>query len=366
MGIWMALLIFVALLTVTGIIYIMSRTRRFGPIKKLYEKNKLLGHLASAAPLLLCLPFRLVNTWAVVIVFLHLVIIWALCDLTGFVINKLGSRKKRERYINGFVAIGITALYMGYGWFCAHHVFQTDYKFTTSKDLGQQSLRIVEIADLHLGITLDGDDFKEQCERVNETQPDVVVICGDFVDDDSQKSDMIKACDALGTLKTKYGVYWIYGNHDRGYYSYRDFTSQELEENLVRNNVKVLRDETVLVDDKFYIVGREDKSVRDRKDAQELTKDLDKTKYIIMLDHQPNDYANEESSGADLVLSGHTHGGHIFPAGPVGLLMKANNRIYGTEQRGDTRFLVTSGISGWGIPFKTMTISEFVVIDINT
>ena len=59
-------------------------------------------------------------------------------------------------------------------------------------------------------------------------------------------------------------------------------------------------------------------------------------------------------------------GGHIFPAGPIGLWMGANDRFYGTETRGDTTFLVTSGISGWGIPFKTGCISEYVVIDITS
>ena len=85
---------------------------------------------------------------------------------------------------------------------------------------------------------------------------------------------------------------------------------------------------------------------------------------MIMLDHQPNDYAAEEASGVDLVLSGHTHGGHIFPAGLLGVWMGANDKTYGYERRGGTDFFVTSGISGWVIPFKTGCISEYVVIDI--
>ena len=83
-----------------------------------------------------------------------------------------------------------------------------------------------------------------------------------------------------------------------------------------------------------------------------------------MLDHQPNDYDAEAQSGADLVLSGHTHGGHMWPAGLIGLAMGSNDRVYGTETRGETTFVVTSGISGWAIPFKTGTHSEIVVIDV--
>ncbi|MBR1764206.1 MAG: metallophosphoesterase [Ruminococcus sp.] len=365
MSLWLGLFAFVIILSILGLFFLISRARRFGFVKRIAEKNKLLGMLAALFPIAACLVFRVVNTWAVIIVLLHLVIIWAICDLVAFIIRRIKKNDPAERYVTGWVAIGLTVVYMSYGWFCAHHVFETDYSFKTDKPLPEGGLRVVEIADLHLGITLDGDEFKEQCARVNETKPDIVMICGDFVDDDSEKEDMIKACDALGTLETKYGVYWIYGNHDRGYYEYRDFSSQDLMENLERNNVKILRDETVLIDDTFYVVGREDRSAGDRKEAQDLTRDLDKSKYIIMLDHQPNDYKNETEAEADLVLSGHTHGGHIFPAGPVGLLMGANDRIYGTERREGTDFLVTSGISGWAIPFKTATISEFVVIDIS-
>jgi len=68
---------------------------------------------------------------------------------------------------------------------------------------------------------------------------------------------------------------------------------------------------------------------------------------------------------ADLVLSGHTHGRHIFPAGLIGLISGANDKVYGAEHIDNTDFVVTSGISGWAIPFKTGTISEYVVIDIN-
>lgn len=364
MWIWGALLVFVTVGSVAGVIFLISRTRRFDFVKKVFEKNKALGWLVSLFPIAVCALFLFINTFAFIIALLHLVVIWLLCDIIGFIIRKCRKQEKREHYITGWIAIAVTTLYLCYGWFCAHYVFETDYEFKTAKPLGQDRLRIVEIADLHLGITLDGDEFQEQCDRVNETQPDVVFICGDFVDDDSEREDMIKACDALGSLKTKYGVYWIYGNHDRGYYQYRDFTSAEMLEHLTRNNVTVLRDESIELTDSIVVVGREDRSVGDRMTAEQVMSGVDTSKYVIMLDHQPNDYAAEAAVHPDLVLSGHTHGGHIFPAGPIGALMGANDRIYGTEERDGTTFIVTSGISGWGIPFKTFTISEFVVIDI--
>ncbi len=85
-----------------------------------------------------------------------------------------------------------------------------------------------------------------------------------------------------------------------------------------------------------------------------------------MLDHQPNDYDNEAESGADLVLSGHTHGGQLFPLGLFGVLLGSNDKTYGIETRDNTTFIVNSGISDWAIKFKTGTKSEYGVITIKT
>ena len=95
-----------------------------------------------------------------------------------------------------------------------------------------------------------------------------------------------------------------------------------------------------------------------------LVKNLDKNKYMIVLDHQPTDYANQANAGVDLVLSGHTHGGQLFPFNQVGKWIGANNWIYGHKKEKDTDFIVTSGISSWAIKFKTGTKSEYAVINI--
>ena len=99
----------------------------------------------------------------------------------------------------------------------------TGYTVASDKLSRGESLRIVLIADAHLGITLDGAAFAREMERVQQTAPDLVVVVGDFVDDDSRREDMQAACRALGGLKTSRGVYFVYGNHDNGYYTSRDF-----------------------------------------------------------------------------------------------------------------------------------------------
>jgi len=82
------------------------------------------------------------------------------------------------------------------------------------------------------------------------------------------------------------------------------------------------------------------------------------------MDHQPNDYNKQQEAGVDLVLSGHTHGGQLFPLNRSGEWLRANDKTYGLEKRGDTTFIVTSGISDWAVKFKTGCKSEIVVIDI--
>ena len=363
---WLGIFAGVFLLALLGAAYLMKGALRFGFSKTLYEKNKILGSLSSLWPLCLCLPFLAVGTVAFVIAFVHLFVIWGLTDLVSFIIRKIRKQEKSKQYWNGFIALALTAIYLTYGWVMAHTVLETSYTLATEKSLGQDRLRVVAFADLHIGTTIDGDELLEECARINKTNPDLILIGGDFVDDATSREDMVTACAALGTLKSRYGVYLVWGNHDKGYFRRSTFENDELYRELVKNNVTLLADDTVAVSEEICLIGRNDRSHRNRASAEELMAGIDQNKYVIMLDHQPNDYDAITKASPDLVISGHTHGGHIFPAGPVGLLMGANDAVYGLETRENTSFIVTSGMSGWEIPFKTFCVSEYVVIDIQT
>lgn len=360
---WGVLFLILFILVCAGLTYLGSRIKKLGAVKKLTGIHKSLGIITAATVIaVLCaVSAILFKPFAAIIVLLHLILFWLVCDLLSLIIRKLTNRSVKADYIAASAAT-LTCIYLGIGWHFAHHIYQTIYTLETDKDI--DSLRIVQIADSHLGVTLDGKAFADIIAEIEKLSPDAVFITGDFVDDDSSYNDLARACEALGELETTYGVYFTFGNHDKGYSDAKDYTAQQLREQLTKNGVKILEDESVLVSDSFYIIGRQDTSEKERKSIEELTRDLDKDKYMIVLDHQPNDYDNEEKSGVDLVLSGHTHGGHIFPAGFVGLAIGANDKVYGYESRSNTDFIVTSGISGWAIPFKTGAISEYVVIDI--
>ena len=345
------------------LVYLASGVHRFAWMQALAKNHRALAWMLSfVLPAAVIAPFFLFNTTTAGVVMLHLFFFWAACDLIAFIFRKI-RKKPRGRYITGYVAVAIAVVYLAVGWANAHQVRQTDYKISTDKALSGP-VRVAVIADAHLGTTLDGEKFEKLMQKIQAAEPDLLVITGDFVDDDSPKEDMLSACRSLGALKTTCGIYFVYGNHDNGYYRYRQFDSAALAAALSKNGVHILRDECVELLCGITIVGRQDRSFRNRKSAPELTEALDKSKFILMLDHQPNDYDAEAASGADLVISGHTHGGHIFPAGQLGLLMGANDRIYGFEQRLNTGFIVTSGVSGWAVPFKTGTFSEFLIVEI--
>lgn len=344
------------------VLYLVTRIHRFSFVLRLSEKSRLLSWivcLLSVSPLALFLCFN-VTTFLVVI--LHADLGFLFCDI-AFLIYRRISKKKIGYDFQNWLAIAVTVIYLSIGWVLAHNIAITHYSVKTDKNIGG-NLRIVGISDSHLGITLDGEAFARQMKRIQDLEPDAVVLIGDFVDDDSSKEDMIRACRALGSLETKYGVYYVYGNHDDGYFRYRDFSAAELRKALTDNGVVILEDQSVNIDGRLCIIGRKDRSYPSRADMESLTQGLDKKLFSVVLDHQPNDYQNEAASGVDLVLSGHTHGGHIFPAGIIGLIIGANDRAYGTEVRDNTTFIVTSGISGWAIPFKTGCFSEIIVVDI--
>ena len=359
--------------------YVVKRFHRFYFVRQLAKKHRWLAWGVSLTPVIVCALFALIRIVAMYVVMFHLTLFWIICDIIAMRIQRhrknarLKARREpgykprkriRRRYTAGYFAIVLTVVYLSYGWYMAHHIYTTRYDIRTDKPLGD-GLHVVMLADSHIGITLDGEEFARQCERISAMHPDVVLLPGDFVDDDTELRDMKRSCEALGKIDAKYGVYVSHGNHDPGFFGYRDFTIDELDEQLRANGVKILADECELVDDRFYIISREDKSDRERMDIADLAAECDDGYYQIVLDHQPNDYKAEAAAGVDLVVSGHTHGGHIFPAGYIGRLMRFNDRIYGTEQRGDTTFIVTSGISGWAIPFKTGTLSEIVDIYIS-
>ncbi len=367
---WILIMWTIIALAIISIFYLSIRVPHLINIENISELGNfklfslgLLITLVFSGIIALCID--LIN---MIVCIIYMAIIWAVSDLTFRIIEKL-TNITFEHYYAGWTALIISIIVFGIGWHQAHHVSQTNYEIITNKDI--PDFKIAMFADSHIGTTFNAEGFAKHLEKIQAQNPDIVFVVGDYVDDDTTKEDMISATEALGQLKTKYGIYFVFGNHDKGYYGpeHRGFSVKELIDELTQNDIKILLDESVLINNSFYVIGRQDYSaVKEqgglRKSIKELIKNLDKSKYMIVLDHQPTEYDEQADAKVDLVLSGHTHGGQLFPFNQVGKLIKANDLVYGHEKRQNTDFIVTSGISDWAIKFKTGTKSEFVIIDI--
>ena len=347
------LTLFIALRAVLALcaFYLMTRFRQMWlhgrDPKTLPKKTRRNIWLFSILPILPLAAGCVIEPYVVVVAALHLILFWILFDLIFAIVSKC-TKKRISEWICGICAISCTVIYLTYCCFVALHVVRTDYDILTEKVIPE--LRIAMIADSHIGACFDGEGFAEHLQEIAQNQPDMLLISGDFVDDDTTRKDMVRCCQALGELDLPYGVFYVPGNHDAGYSEYRDFKYEDLVTELRNNHVYVLEDEVVEFDD-VYIVGRKDRSMN-RLPIEDLLAPLDPEKYIVVLDHQPNDYDAEEKAGCDLVVSGHTHGGQMLPINWVGEWIGANDATYGMIKRQNTVFIVTSGIADWAVPLR--------------
>ena len=368
MYIWYGFLIAMG---VVQAVYFLFRIKRFYFVQKLSKGNKKIQYAIASIPVLVLIVLALFNMVQTVIVTMYLMIIWMLCDLVGVIIRKF-TKKTCKIYIAGIVAVSLTLIFFGHGYYNAHNIQKTEITVKTNKEivtqgvsLNKKDLKIAMLSDSHVGTTFDGKEFGKICKKIMANSPDMVVVCGDYVDDDTTRQEMLDATKALGQMKPRFGTYMVFGNHDGAYFNYRDFSTNDLRNELKKNGVVLLEDETRMPYGGFYLIGRKDKYKKDRLSAKAFTDKVDTDKYFtIILDHQPNDFDAEAKTKADLVLCGHTHGGQLIPLGWMTDIFHTNDCRYGLVKKGDTTFFTSSGIAGWGVPFKTGAKSEYVIINV--
>ncbi|MBO7726618.1 MAG: metallophosphoesterase, partial [Thermoguttaceae bacterium] len=239
MWIWIALLVFLIVSMVLSAVYLTVASARFGLFRKIGGENRLYRCAASFGILLAIFAAAVltIGTLNAVIVFLHLFVAFFLFGVLFRIVAKC-RKKEFSFYAQGWFAVLSTIVYLAIGWFLCHHVWRTGYSLSTTKPI--ESVRIALFADSHIGTTFDGEGFARHLESIMRQTPDLVVIAGDFVDDGTTRRDMLIACEALGKIKPKYGVWFAYGNHDQGYFRDRGFLLADLVEALKKNNVHVL------------------------------------------------------------------------------------------------------------------------------
>lgn len=317
--------------------------------------------------------------------FLYLFLTIVLFDLVRVIIKRLPFTKERIPagprilILAGCAVILFTSGITLYGTYNARQINVTRYSVEIpSEDMRGRSIKVVLAADLHLGYSIGYRQAEKIAEKINEAEPDLVCLAGDIFDNHyGALDDPEKIREALSGIRSKYGVYACYGNHDYEEQILAGFTfdseehvyiSDKMRQLLDDAGIRTLEDETVLIDDSFYLSGRKDYSSRKksgniRMSPEELLSGLDHDKPIIVMDHQPKELQELSDAGADLDLCGHTHDGQMFPGNIVTSLIWENSCGY--LKKGDMHNIVTSGAGIFGPYMRVGTKSEIVEISVN-
>ena len=222
--------------------------------------------------------------------------------------------------------------------------------------------RIAQLSDVHIGPTLGAEWLAGVVARVNSLDADLVVITGDLVD--GSVADLREQVASLAGLKSRHGVYFVTGNHE--YYSGADAWIAEL----ARLGIRTLRNERVTIGegaDSFDLAGVDDLSAHRHggdhgADLARAVADRDESRELVLLAHQPKQIFEAAQHGVGLQLSGHTHGGQIFP---WGLFVRLDQPyLAGLAQHGATQIYVSCGTGFWGPPMRVAAPAEISVIEL--
>lgn len=271
-----------------------------------------------------------------------------------------------KAYGCGIIPILIAAIIVGYGYFNMGNVIETNYRIETDKVQGK-SYKIAFVSDIHYGTIQEKAVLKNKCKEISGIGVDIVVLGGDIVEEGTSKGELKEVFEVLGNIQNKYGIYFVYGNHDRQPYTgSRTFSDDELDNAIRENHIEILEDSYVDIDETLILAGRGDAAWGNdsqRASVEKILENADRSKYVIMVDHQPIEAEENSEQGVDLELSGHTHAGQIWPVGLINEWMGTLN--YGEYQIKNCKVIVSSGFAGWRYPIRTGKHSEYVIIEIN-
>lgn len=305
-----------------------------------------------------------------------LVMYWFIPHFILTCINWVIRKKSGERYVScwkkwrlvygsGLLPITFMAIMVGYGSYNMYHVVKEEYFVTSEKLEAGEKYKIALVADIHYGTFYTKNFVEKKCKEISKQNIDILLLGGDIVDENTSKEKMEEIFSILSKIETKYGIYYVYGNHDRQEYVYDTmYTEKELEQTISKYGIVILKDELYRVNEDLLLVGREDISKEVRASIGELLSEAGKDSYIVSMDHQPVEYKESAKSGVDLLLSGHTHAGQVWP---INYLIKGRNKegFYGYKKVGDSlHTIVTSGFGGWAMGVRTVGQSEYVIVNV--
>lgn len=322
------------------------------------------------------------NVW--IGIFIYALIFMAASSLITLILKMAKKVGKSEPGWRRFVVIRgaiVAVLIIGfstYGMFHVGNIKTSVYNVSVDKTCAAgKNLKIVLVADMHMGYSIGEKQIAKMAEKINAQNPDLVCIAGDIFDNDYSALQNPEQLESIyRSIKSKYGVYACYGNHDVEEDLVGGFTvpskdptynEDDMYQFLKNANIKLLEDKTQLVADAFYVIGRRDYTKPGTTDGtrasvEALMNGLDQSKPVFVLDHQPKDLQEMADAGVDIDLSGHTHNGQIFPGNLIIELFWEN--ACGYLKKDKMHSVVTSGVGVWGPAMRVGTDSEIAVVNV--
>ncbi|WP_329032110.1 metallophosphoesterase [Streptomyces sp. NBC_01725] len=226
-------------------------------------------------------------------------------------------------------------------------------------DPAAHGFRIALISDIHLNVLVGRDRTRQLVDLLNGTEPDLVAIVGDLVED-ADVADQGRAAEPLADLRATHGAFFVTGNHE--FYS---GAAQWVR--FVRGlGLRTLRNERVALPG-FDLAGVEDESGAEHGDGPDYEAALggrDRDRAVVLLAHQPAQVDEAARYGVDLQLSGHTHGGQLWPFNQLMGLSEPN--VAGLSRHGDTLLYVTRGTGFWGPPVRLGAEPDITVLELTS
>ena len=286
------------------------------------------------------------------IILLYLFMLFLVLDL-GRLVRLL---PRTILYNNWGTTIGIVVLMtviFTYGYFHYKHKYREDIRLTTEKSMAKP-IKLVMMSDLHLGYHNRREELRCWMDMMNEEHADAILIAGDIIDMSIRPLKEEKMYEEFKRLNAP--VYACLGNHE--YYSGEPDAQKFYEQ----AGIHLLRDSCAVVDD-LCVIGRDDRTNQHRKTLADIMKQADRSKFTILLDHQPYHLEQAERQKIDFQFSGHTHHGQVWPISWI--TENIYECAFGAHQRSGTRYYVSSGIGIWGGKFRIGTRSEYIVATIS-
>ncbi|MFE9889957.1 metallophosphoesterase [Streptomyces scopuliridis] len=221
---------------------------------------------------------------------------------------------------------------------------------------GAHGFRIAVVSDIHLGPILGRAHTQRIVDTINSTQPDLVAVVGDMVD--GSVEDLGPAAEPLAGLKARHGSFFVTGNHE--YFSGADAWVDHVRE----LGLRPLENERVEIPG-FDLAGVNDVAGESEGAGPDFAKaldDRDRARASVLLAHQPVVIDDAVRYGVDLQLSGHTHGGQLWPGNLLAGL--ANPTVAGLERYGDTQLYVSRGAGAWGPPVRVGAPSDITLVEL--